>query len=194
MCGPFRRAGHAAEGDADVFNRAVGIERQVEGGAQRGNILVAPLGNLVDGVTAFRLPERNEEFFDEFAAQPVLFAVVDEIAFQRQAAVAGRRAQRERRAECDQGGGRVADGRTVGDIAADRAHIAHLLAAEPVKQPGKRWEMFCNGLEGLAVGDTGTERDTVLIHSDGLQIPEIVDEDDRVKRPHLLRHPQADIG
>ena len=54
MRGAFGRAGHAAEGDADVFDRAIGIERQVESAAERGNILVAALGNLVDGVEAFR--------------------------------------------------------------------------------------------------------------------------------------------
>lgn len=149
MGGAFRGAGHATEGDADRLHLALFIERQVEGATERRNILVAAFRDLVDGIKCVFGRARHEDLFNEFAGQAVLLAIGDEKGFERQRAPAGMGAQRQFGAKRDQRRGRVADRRAVGDIAADRADISDLLAADPLDQASKRRDLVGEEIEGV---------------------------------------------
>ena len=102
--------------------------------------------------------------------------------------------ERELGAERDEGGRHVADRRAVGDIAADRAGVADLDAADPADQlaeirmqPGQR-------LAGVGIADGRAERERVRALLDLPQIGDVADEDGRAEVAMLLGDPQADIG
>ena len=99
--------------------------------AKCGNILVAPLGDLVDLQTC---PLRGRAGISTASTNSPgrrsCLPYSMKIVFQRDAALAGRRAQMQAGPERNQGGWHVANRRTIGDVAADGSHIAHLLAAD----------------------------------------------------------------
>ena len=72
----------------------------------------------------------HKHALDEFARLAVLLAVGDEEILKRDGAPFRALAQGHRRTERNQRRRRVPDRRAVGDVAADRAHVAHLLAAD----------------------------------------------------------------
>src|SRR6185312_12829332 len=96
--------------------------------AQRRDVLVAPLGDLVDLQPLALRQRRHEYTLDELARLPVLLAVGDEIILEFHLAPLAAAPQRDPRAKRDQRRRRVTDRRAVGDVAADRTHIAHLRA------------------------------------------------------------------
>src|SRR5882724_3120905 len=108
--GTLWRWRHAAEGNADIVDDAVG-ELDVEG-AQRGrDVLVEALRDLVAVELPAGLRQRQTDQLDEFAGPAVLPAVGDEIILERHFAPTGRRAQHQRGAEGDQRRRAVADRR-----------------------------------------------------------------------------------
>ena len=125
------RSGHSAEGEAAVGNDAV-FNRDTETRCDRGNVLVAPLGDLVGGIALPGNRSRHADAFNELLPCAVLFAVFDKEGLQRQGALCRTLAQCDGGAERDQDRRGIADGRAVGDIAADRAHVAHLLTCDAV--------------------------------------------------------------
>src|SRR5690606_10785160 len=126
----FRGRRHAAEGDARAGDRAV-LDGEVETGSDRGDVLVPAFGYLVGRVEASGLRARHGDRLDEFAGCAVLLAVGDEELLERDLAPRLALAERDAGPEGDQRRRRVADGRTVGDVAADGTGIAHLPAADP---------------------------------------------------------------
>ena len=97
-------------------------------------------------------------------------------------------------AERDQGGRHVADRRAVGDIAADRAGVADLDAADPADQLAQIGVEAGQRLLGLGIADARAERERVRALLDPPQIGDVADEDDRAEIARLLGDPQADIG
>ena len=94
----------------------------------------------------------------------------------------------------DQGRRRVADRRAVGDVAADGAHVAHLLAADAVPEFVQLREVADNDRIGIGVADTGTECQAVFAVGYPPQFIEMRQKHDRSDVAHELRYPQADIG
>ncbi len=192
----FARAGrcrHAPEGDACASD-ARAVETQLERPQDRRDVLVEALGNLV-------APERfagrqlgHADGAHEFARLAPLAAIGDEEVFQGK--LADRRAalEHERRAERDQGRGHVADRRAVGDVAAERADIAHLLAGEPAQQFAEIGIDRSEIRRGGGVGRGGTERHRLRAIRDGVEALGPSQPDDPAEVAHLLGDPQADIG
>ena len=103
-------------------------------------------------------------------------------------------AQRQLGAERDQGRRHVADRRAVGDIAADRAGVADLDAADPPDQLAEIGVQAGQRLAGVGIADRRAERERVRAFLDPLQIGDVADEDGRAEVAKLLGDPQADIG
>ncbi len=103
-------------------------------------------------------------------------------------------AQCQRRAERDQRRRHVSDRRAVGDVAADRAHVAHLVATDPVDQFPQRRNARRQRGEGIRVADACPDRDDAVLFLDRPQFVEMSDEDRRGDVAHELRHPEPDIG
>src|SRR5690606_15325069 len=122
---------------------------------------------------------RHRHLLHELARLTVLPAVGDEIVFKPYGAPALTFAQGKRAAQRDQRRRRVADGRAVGDVAADGAHVAHLLAADALDQVPKRRYLPRKRRQRLAVGDAGADLDPAGAHLDAGEAGEIADEDDR---------------
>ena len=135
----LRRRRHAAEGDADRRHRAVVGQRQMEGAERGRDVLVAALGDLVDGKKRAlrRAPAHAPPRRIRPAAGPACHRRRRSPRAGSCAASAPLRSV-SGRAERDQRRRRVADRRAVGDVAADRAHVAHLLAADAVEQRPER--------------------------------------------------------
>ncbi|MGC4009588.1 MAG: hypothetical protein QM805_11735 [Pseudomonas sp.] len=79
-------------------------------------------------------------------------------------------------------------------LAADRAHVAHLFAANTRQELAERGKGFREHGQCLAVCNAGTDGDRIVALAHALQIAQPADEDDRIDRPHLLGHPEPDIG
>ena len=73
---------------------------------------------------------RDDDGLDEFAGRPILFAVGDEEVLERDLAALAPAPEHDAGAERDQQRRRLADRRAVGDVAADRARVANLPAAD----------------------------------------------------------------
>ena len=131
---------------------------------------------------------------DEFARPAVLLAIGDEEILQRDRAALLAPSQGQPRAERDEGRRRVADRRTVGDVAADRTHVAHLLAADAVEQRPQRRDALCQYRERLAVGRAGADGDDAVLLGNAAQSVQPADEDGRRDVAHVLGHPEPDIG
>lgn len=99
--------------------------------------------------------------FDEFARLAILLAIGDEIVFEADGAPLRAFAQGQLRIERDQRRGRIADRRAVGDVAADRAHVAHLLAADALDERTERRHMVHQRLQRFRIGDAGADGDRV---------------------------------
>ena len=112
------------------FCRAPLIEAQAEGPADSRDVLVEALGELVAGETLVRAGQGNADRLDELARTQVLAPIVEEEVLQRDLAGAVLAAQRQLRAKRDQRRRQVADGRPVGDIAADCGDVADLRRTE----------------------------------------------------------------
>ena len=98
------------------------------------------------------------------------------------------------RAERDQRRRAVADRRAVGDVAADRADVAHLLAAEPAQQLADvRIERRERCLR-VGIGDAGADLQRRAGIDDPLQLAHPADVDHRVEHAQMLGDPQADVG
>ncbi len=103
-------------------------------------------------------------------------------------------AQDEVRAQRDQGGRRVADGRAIGDIAADRAGIAHLAGAQTPDQLAEIGIGFGQHRLGIAVGRGGADPDPAGLDAYVAQGGDPADMDDRRQVAMLFRDPESDIG
>ena len=170
------------------------VDADAERAADGGDILFQPLGDLVDGDPVGRVGMRDRHGLDEFTRLAVLLAVFDEEGFERHGAPFRIPAQGERCPERDQRRRRVADRRAVGDIAADGAHVAHLLAADAVPQFGECGKMPGDNGQRLGIAHARAERDAVLIHRDAAQLVEMADMDDGRDVAHELRHPEPYVG
>src|SRR5690606_21043507 len=175
---PLRRRSHAAISDADVLYRAVLVQREPEGAQRGGDILVAPLGDFVDGEFLALGRQRHLNLLHEFTCAPVLLAIGDEEILQRNGAALHALAQRQPRTQRDQRRRSVANGRTVGDVSADRAHIAHLFATYAGYQLPKRRDAPGQGGESLAVGNAGSDGNDAVALRDRLEPVQPADEDD----------------
>ena len=89
---------------------------------------------------------------------PVLLAVGDEEILERHLAPLVAVPQDDRRAERDQRRRRVADRRAIGDVAADRARVADLLAGDAVPELAQLREAPDDRAVRLGVGDARAER------------------------------------
>ena len=85
------------------------------------------------------------------------------------------------RAEGDEGGGVVAYGRAVGDVAADGRGVAHLLRGVPAQKltEGRQPLLDCCAQGGD--GDAGTDVKLAALDLDALQVLDAVQEGDRGK-------------
>ena len=124
----------------------------------------------------------------------ILLAVAQEEILERDGAALRSAAERELGAERDQGGRHVADRRAVGDIAADRAGVADLDAADPPDQLAEIGVQAGQRLAGVGIADGGAERERVRALLDPPQIGDVADEDGRAEVAKLLGDPQADVG
>src|SRR5690606_32873329 len=158
------------------------------------NVFLAALGKLVGGKLLVLRQRRNGDAFDKLALLAILLAISKKVIFQRDFAPRCAFAQRQPRAERDKGWRRVADGRAIGDIAADRAHIAHLLAGNAVPEFAQLGEPFGNNGQRLGIGDAGKELHLLFALGNVLQLLQMANEDYRPDGAHELGDPQAHIG
>src|SRR5690606_11254431 len=113
---------------------------------------------------------------------------------QRNGAALHALAQRQPRTQRDQRRRSVANGRTVGDVSADRPHIADLFTTNAGYQLPKRRDAPGQGSESLAVGNAGSDGNDAVVLRDRLEPVQPADEDDGRDLAHEFRHPQADVG
>ena len=192
--GAFWRAGHAAEGDADVGHPPLAVQRQPEGAADGGDVLVEALGDLVGTELHPRRRLGQDHRLHEFALAAVLLAVFDEEILQRQFARLVAAPQPQGGAAGDQGRRRVADGGAVGDVAADGAHVAHLLRPDAADQLAEIGIERRDPLRRVAVGDAGPDHQRIAAILDPPQVAHPAGIDHRCQHALELGHPQPDIG
>ncbi len=140
-----------------------------------------------------RAGPRDGDSFDELAGLPVLLAIIEEIILQTHEAPPSCAAQHQSRIKGDQGGRTVADGRSIGDIAADRAGIAHLKAADAAGQLAKIGMQPREGLVRIGIAHARADTEAVRRFHDGLKVGYVADEDQRLQRPEALGHPKTHI-
>ena len=91
----------------------------------------------------------------------ILLAVAQEEILERDGAALASAAEREPGAERDEGGRHVADRRAVGDIAADRAGVADLDAADPADKLAEIGMEAGERLARVGIADRRAERERV---------------------------------
>ena len=105
-----------------------------EGAAHRGDVAVEALGELDDADPRVGRGARDADALDELAGLRGPACRRQEEVFERHRAALAALAQHQLGAERDQRRRHVADRRAVGDIAADRAGVADLEAADAADQ------------------------------------------------------------
>ena len=131
MCRPARRARHAAIGDADIDDMAV-KQSHAQSREHRGNIFFIAFGHFKRAEMRALRQQRNMQRAHIFARTPILLAIGQKEILQGDGAGFARATQFEHRTERDQRGSQIADRRTIGNVAADRARAADLGRAEPL--------------------------------------------------------------
>ena len=100
----------------------------------------------------------------------------------------------QHRAERDQAGRQIADGRAVGYVAADRAGIADLVAGKAAQHLAEIRVNVGEDVAGLAMGDRRAEIDPAAGLLDHPQVADMADVDQGRQLTMLLGDPEADIG
>ena len=121
----------------------------------------------------------------------VLLAVGQEEVFERHGAAFAALAQHQLGAERDQRGGHVADRGAVGDIAADRARVADLQAADAADQLAQIGMEAGERVLRLGIAHARADREAVRRLLDPPQIGDVADEDDRCRDPGGPWSPRA---
>jgi hypothetical protein len=190
---PGRNAGHAAKGDPRRHHD-ITIEAEREGAADARNVAVEPFGKLPDADQHIRRRAGDADALDELAGRAILSAVGDEEILERERPPLRTAPQNELGPERDQGRRHVADRRPIGDIAADRAGVADLDAADPAHQLAQIGMKARQRLARVGIADRGAERERLVRLLDRLQLGDVTDEDDGTELAQLLGHPEPDIG
>ena len=97
-------------------------------------------------------------------------------------------------AQRDQSGRHVADRGAVGDIAADRARVADLEAADAADQLAEIRVEAGERFLRLGIAHGRADREAVRALLDPPQIGDVADEDGRAEILEALGHPKPDIG
>ena len=186
---------HAAKGDARAGD-ARPVDAQLERAHHGRNVLVEALGDLV---AAEMLAGRASGCATMRTNSPgcaILLAVVDEEVLERHRARLVAALQSERRAERDQRRRQVADRRAIGDVAADRAGRAHLLA-EQSGAAARRDRGSIAARYGSAVGvRSPSRRGSPLVRDPRSRSrpAHAAEVDDLRQLAQLLGDPQPDVG
>ena len=137
LCRALNRCCHAAESQPQLADGSA-VERDGETAAQRGDVGIETLADLVSPHLTPKSGQRHREPLDELACfHPVLHVAGIEIS-QRHAAHAGALAQLDERVERHQHRRAIPDRRAVGDVAAERAGMADRRRREAQPHVGQR--------------------------------------------------------
>ena len=153
--------------------------------------MIKALGQLV-APQLIRLA-RHRDAFDKFAWLTILFAVVQEKVFQRQASTCVTFSQMQGGAKSNERGRAIPDGRSVRDVTADGGRVAHLNRAVAPDHLGKGWVQ--TGHFGLQLGQSGhsTDADFAICYLNTAQICAAVQKSGRAEVAEILCDPQAHI-
>ena len=136
----------------------------------------------------------TRDLFDELAGLAVLLAVGDEEVLEPDDAPLVAPPQGDLGAKRDEGRRSVADRRTVGDVAAERAHVAYLLAADPQPEGFEFGQVRGDDRPRLGIGGGGAEDQRILGDPHPLEVGDVADEHRRGNVAHELGDPQPDVG
>ena len=186
-------AGHAAERQPDVGHR-VAVERNGEATAQRRDVAVEALADLVRTHLPLERGQRDDQALHELARlQPVLH-VVDVEVLQRHATHALALAQLDLRVERHQHRRRIADRRAVGDVAAHRARMADRRRRKAQPDIGERRRALRQRAPGGFERSTRADVERTVELGHGLHIGHVADVDDVAQVAKLLVDPEPDVG
>nr|GEU28080.1 hypothetical protein [Tanacetum cinerariifolium] len=188
------RGGHAAVGDAGVHDM-VAVERERERRAHGRNILVEALGQFIGAELDVLARQRHPHGSHDFICLQIFFLVVEVERFQRQRARARWPLQHHLAADSDQPRHRVADGRTVGHVAAQRAGVTDRQRRETLAQFAQlRRIQLAQRVVGVFQRDAGADVQHAALLGHRLQRGHVAQVDDVAQFAQLLGDPQADVG
>src|SRR5699024_5066660 len=159
-----------------------------------GYVLVESLGQLVAAKVLVGAQFRDVYALDELARLAVLLAVIDMQILERNVAPAVRAVQHYTRAEGNQYRHGIADGRAVGDVAADGGGVADQQGGEARHQVTEIGEAAVDDFHRLSMRDRRADGDFVVIFLDAVQLGDMAHIDQIVEIAVQLGHPQADVG
>ncbi len=156
----LRGRGHPAERDPRRADRAA-LDSDRERGADRRDVLVEALGDLVGREPQRRRPDRDAHALHEFARLHCRLLVGEIQVLQRQLPARVALAEHDARAEGDQRRHRVADRRAVGDVARERAGVPDRRRSEAAQHLAELRVVLLERRERIGERHRGADVDVV---------------------------------
>ena len=169
------------------------FDTHIETAANGRDILVEALAHLVAAEPCARARERDFDGFEEFAGCPGLRSVVDKEILDGEPAGFAGFPQDKGRIEHDQCRRHVADGRAVGDVAADGAGVADLDRSETPNNFTEVGEDVGDGRERLGIGHAGADGEPVGAPIDPSKFADAAQVNDGAELAVRLCHPQPNV-
>ena len=190
---PARNLRHAAAADANAFD-ACPVAAQVKAGEHRRDVLVESLRDLVGAYVRAGLRAWHADRLDELAGGERGLAIAGVEVLERHGALRIAPAKHDARAQRDQDRHRIADRRSVGDVAAKRPGVADRNRGEARPDFGEHRVLGVERRERIRQRGRGADAQRFAVVRDGAQLRDLAGVDERSQLAVLLGDPEPDVG
>src|SRR5262249_6760970 len=149
------------------------VESEMECAADRRNVLIEPLADLVDLEDAERARLRHEHRLEEFRPPAILLAIGEKEGLERDVPRARPSTQPQLGVRPDGRRRHVADGRAIGDVATDGAQVADLNGSEPPDQLEHAGIKLAERGLGALISDGRSEPQSFRAVRDALELADL---------------------